>query len=104
MYQAGLYSLPTFQLTGIVAAYTLYRLYVSAKLTRSTATVTSAVQLTKTALSALGYLLKVETREGSDTIVEITAMDYMTLLLFIGALVWMFVYETKEEVTLWDVS
>ena len=103
LYQAGLYALPTFQLTGVVAAYTLHRLYTSGKLTRNTATATSAVQLTKTAHSALCYLLKVETRDGSVMIVEIAAADFLTLLLFVGALVWLFVYETKGEVTVWEV-
>ena len=31
-------------------------------------------------------------------------MDFLTLLLFVGVLVWLFLYETKEEVTLLQVK
>ncbi|KAK7107994.1 hypothetical protein V1264_015800 [Littorina saxatilis] len=102
LYQAGLYPLPTFQLTGIMAAYMLHRLYLADKLTRNTAAFASAVQLTKTAITALGYLLQEGMMIRDKRVVEISAADFLTLLAFVGVVVWIFVYETKEEVSLFE--
>ncbi|XP_076444586.1 uncharacterized protein LOC143282735 [Babylonia areolata] len=108
---AGLYSLPAFQLTGALAAYALHRLHLAARVTRCTAALSSAVHLTKTALGALSYLGREGERAGAGVgagargegvvaaVVEISTADYLTLLLLVGVVVWLFVYETKEEIT-----
>ncbi|KAK7503200.1 hypothetical protein BaRGS_00005465 [Batillaria attramentaria] len=49
LYQAELYSFIGFQLTGVTAAYTIYRLSVAEKLARKNAIFSSAIHLTKMA-------------------------------------------------------
>ncbi|KAL8586622.1 hypothetical protein ACOMHN_040130 [Nucella lapillus] len=120
LYQAGLYSRPAFQLTGMAAAYTLHRLHLAGKLPRIMAALTSALQLTKTALGAVGYLGKEGGRGGAEAVGylvgggggswgaeaggDISAGDVVSMLLMVGVVVWLFVYETKEEVTLWQAG
>ncbi|XP_076467119.1 uncharacterized protein LOC143298211 isoform X2 [Babylonia areolata] len=99
LYQAGLYPLPTYQLTGVVATYMLYRLHTANKIARNTAATACTVQLTKTTVGAVGYVRRLGFGEQAGD-ANVTAVDFVTMLWFVGMLVRLFVYEAKEEVTL----
>ncbi|PVD29223.1 hypothetical protein C0Q70_11820 [Pomacea canaliculata] len=101
LYRAELYSGLTFNLTGVLAAYTLYRLYVAEKLTRNCATIASALHLTKTASSTFSYLVMKGTRDAHG--MEVSLGDMLTLMLLVGMLVWLFVYEAKDVTSAWQV-
>ncbi|XP_025099219.1 uncharacterized protein LOC112567002 [Pomacea canaliculata] len=100
LYRAELYSGLTFNLTGVLAAYTLYRLYVAEKLTRNCATIASALHLTKTASSTFSYLVMKGTRDAHG--MEVSLGDMLTLMLLVGMLVWLFVYEAKDVTSAWQ--
>jgi hypothetical protein len=126
LYEADLYSLTTLQLTGVMAAYALHRLHVASKLPGNAAALATAVHITKTVLSGLGYAIG-ERRGipyttvleasrgvgdggavtgGESVVVEIGAGDFVTLFIFLATLLWFFVYTdvTKQDVSFVQAS
>ena len=50
------------------------------------------------------YFQGMEDAESGKGLVEISASDFFTTLLLVASLVWLFVYETKEDLTLKQVN
>ena len=98
LYSRDLYSTSVFTAVGIVAAYAIHRLFLARKMHKFTATASSAVHLVNTALVVL-LCLSVGRRSSGSTLVTFRVDTYFPSLLFVSALLWMFVYDTRDFVS-----